>query len=282
MAWLRRMPLGGRWALGLGLALLSGFVAVAWPSGWSAINVVLMLALALAAGFALANWWAALALDAAAMVGAFIGIWLNVQVAPEQTVLGLTGMDAVLSWFAFWASFSALPLLILFLGGVGLGKTQGLALGQPQTLSADEARASRWIAALAPALVAGTLAFNNSGAIFVDPANLAQGRDVWASVMSLLVALALSTTCLLAGWLLRSWWGAVAATLMYTGPILLLAQFGGYGVSEFLSGWLTLRFTLYILLPAVVMSVIGAAIGMRGARRGGERPQQPRTPQLAT
>ncbi len=282
VAWLQRMPLGGRWALGLGLALLSGFIAVAWPSGWSGINYVLMLALALAAGITLTNWWAALALDAVTMAGAFVGMWVNVQVAPGQTILGLTGMDAVLSWFAFWAVFSVLPLLILFLGGVGLGKTLGLSLGRPHTPSAGEATASRWIAALAPALVSGYLAFNYSSVIQVDPTALAQGRNVWTSVVSLLIALVFSATCLLAGWLLRSWWGALAATIAYAGPpFVMFVWSGGYGVGK-LAGWLVIRFTLYILLPAVVMSVIGTVLSMRSASRGGERQQRPQAGLLAT
>ncbi len=263
---IQRMPLAGRWALGLGLALLSGFLNRIFPSDWNDINVVLTLALALAAGMVLTNWWAALALDAAAMAGSFGGIWVSVQVAPGDTILGLTGMTAVLSGFAFWAAFSVLPFLILFLAGVGLGKLQGLTLGKPHALSAGEATASRWIAALAPILVAGFLAFNYSGVIFVNLTTIAQG-DLWRRVVSLLVALILSTTCLLAGWLLRAWWGIVVATVAYVGAALFAS--GGYGAGEFLGGWLMWPFALYIVLPALVMSVIGTAIGMNATRRGG-------------
>lgn len=273
VAWLQRMPLGGRWALGLGLAFLCGLAVMA--RGWSVMYLVVALALALAAGFALTNWWASLALDATAMVAGFVGAWVYyVQVSPGTKVFGLTGMALVLTAFAWFAAFFVLPLLVVFLGGVGLGKLQGLALGQPHALSAGEARVSRWIAALAPPLVAGLAAYSYSGVINVDLTNLAH-VDIGSGVVSLLATLVLSATCLLAGWLLRSWWGALATLVAYAGPAFVVAL----GFDGILGAWLIIRFILYILVPAVVMTAIGTAIGMYGGRQGGQRP---RYTQLAT
>lgn len=73
--------------------------------------------------------------------------------------------------------------------------------------------------------------------------------------------------CLVAGWLLRSWWGLVAAPLVYV------------AISAFLWAALSIgnpatgEFALYVVLPAVVMAAIGTAIGRYRARRAEQPPQ---------
>ncbi len=77
---------------------------------------------------------------------------------------------------------------------------------------------------------------------------------------AMLVAALPAVTCLVAGWLLRSWWGLVAAAVVYVAvgvPIWVLF------VSNFP---LPVEFVWYVVLPAVVMSAIGTAIGMYRAR----------------
>ncbi len=80
-------------------------------------------------------------------------------------------------------------------------------------------------------------------------------------------AIALSLTCLLAGWLLRSWLGFLIAVIVYVAAAsLILTSSGGGGTLLFAS----LGVWLYIVLPAAVMSAVGTLIGMwraRGARQ---------------
>ncbi len=76
-------------------------------------------------------------------------------------------------------------------------------------------------------------------------------------VLALLPAL----WCLAAGWLLRSWWGLIAAALVYiavSAPLWYALRIDDPAM--------TFDFALYVVLPAVVMSAIGTAIGMYRAR----------------
>ncbi len=85
------------------------------------------------------------------------------------------------------------------------------------------------------------------------------------TLIAILSAAVPAVTCLVAGWLLRSWWGLVAAALVYTvvsAPLWTL--FGGGGPAGM--SFLTFAFALCIVLPAVVMAAIGTAIGMYRAR----------------
>jgi hypothetical protein len=77
---------------------------------------------------------------------------------------------------------------------------------------------------------------------------------------ALLVAALPAVTCLAAAWLVRSWWGLVAAAGVYVAAAALIWLFA---VSTSLSA----EFVGYIVLPALVMSAIGTAIGMLIARR---------------
>jgi hypothetical protein len=160
---IQRMPPAGRWTLGLALAFLSGFAFVLLSSIGSyndllPVAFVVTFGLTLAAGFVLSSWWALLALAIATTAGIWVGNWVFVQMAPAGAIEGLSGMTAVLVGFLF-SLIVLVPLILLLLAGVGLGKQHGIALGQPHTLSAGEARVSRWIAAFAPVIAGGFLTF---------------------------------------------------------------------------------------------------------------------------
>ncbi len=255
------MPPAGRWTLGLALAFLSSFAFVLLsniPSTVMAIPFIVMIGLALAAGYVLSSWWALLALIGASAAGGLVGSWVIVQMMPAGSGEGLTGMAAAFVLFAFFAILELGPLIVLLLAGVCFGKLQGIALGQPHALSAGHARAIRWIAALGPVVAAGYLVtpFHNLYGIDVTPVLIILPIFLYATV--------LAATCLLAGWLLRSWWGLVVVPVVYVAVALgRLTSFGG-GVSD----WPTtiVMFVLVIVLPAVVMSAIGTAIGMYRAR----------------
>lgn len=260
---IQRIPPTGRWLLGIGLAFLSGVAFVFGPyiSNFGPAvfisAIAAMFVLALAAGFVLSNWWAALALAIAGAVGGLSGIWLLLQIASGEgsgSVVDITGVLSVSVWFAVMGLG---PLILLLFAGVGLGRRQGLTLGQPHALSITETSVSRWIAVIAPLIAAGYLATN---VIYI------QG-DAMSILTGSIYAVVLATTCLLAGWLLRSWRGGVLAPVVYVGATFLTSQIfsGGFG-----GGYATLwarGFALYIVLPAVVMSAIGTAIGMLRARR---------------
>lgn len=67
-------------------------------------------------------------------------------------------------------------------------------------------------------------------------------------------------TCLAAAWLLRSWWGLGAAAVVYVAVTAVMWPL--VGAATILSS----EFALYVVVPAVVLSVIGTAIGMYRAR----------------
>ncbi len=141
------MPLSWRWALGLGLAFLSGLAAFeALFGGFTAVGLIVMLivtlALALAAGFVLSSWGAGLALLIAAAAGGLVGSWVNVQASPTGTVEGLTGMGAVFVLFFWFAFFCLAPLVVILLTGVGIGKWRGMTLGKSHVRSVGDARVS--------------------------------------------------------------------------------------------------------------------------------------------
>ncbi len=88
--------------------------------------------------------------------------------------------------------------------------------------------------------------------------------DALSIVPGILYAIVLASTCLLAGWLLRSWWGLVVASLVYAGGAALVSLTFGGGTGDW-PIW-AVGFLLYIILPAIVMSAIGTAIGMHKTR----------------
>lgn len=276
---IQRMPAGGRWALGLGLASLSGiaflsfgvFSPVVMPSVLygiaNGLRYVVAFALALAAGFVLSRWWAVVALAVATAVGALVGGWVYLLASPPGAVEGLTGLSGVLVLFMFFAILTWPPLIIILLAGVGLGKHYGIALGQPYTLSAREATLSRWIAALGPVVAASLFTQQMSNMPGLLGEQVMPGVDIFPGILT---AVVLAAACLLAGWLLRSWWGFVAAPVVYAGVhVLSNLAFGGAAGGAGWTAW-TAGFALYIVLPAVVMSAIGTLLGMFTAGHGGQ------------
>lgn len=273
----QQMSPGGRWVLGLGLAFLSSFALAigeffpsfifgAGPAGINsvvaALTFVVTLMLALAAGIVLSSWRAVVALAFAAAAGGLVAAWVLIQVVPDGSAEGLTGMNAVLVVFAFFAILNLVPNILFLLAGAGIGKLQGIALGQPHARSARDASVTRWIAALAPVIGAAILARIVPGMFSME----ATQGDVATNFSGIFYAVVLAATCLLAGWLLHSWWGFVAAPLVYVGIVVFSSQMFGAG-----GGW-TGGLALYVVLPAVVMSAIGTAIGMYTAGHGGQRP----------
>lgn len=253
---IQRMPPAGRWALGFALAFLSNFAYMLF-SGFigrvldypttSVIALVVMFGLALTAGYVLSSWWALLALAITTVVGGFVGVLVFVQMTSGVAIDGPT-----LFGFLGFVPLLLGPLILLLLAGVGFGKLQGIALGQPHVLSAGEARVSRWIVALGPVLAAGQLA---------ALVGYVSSAYVVFTIPPIFYAIVPATTCLLAGWLLRSWWGLVVAPVLYVGAVaLMLVLFIG------IAGQLPIEFAWYVVLPAVVMSAIGTAIGMYRAR----------------
>jgi hypothetical protein len=261
----RRAPPARRWALGAGLAIISGLVFVfppfvAAPPVVAALALVAAFALALAAGFPLGSWWAAPALVVATAVGAWVGGWVVSQVSPVGAVGGLSAMDVasvVLTYVLF-----GLALLTAFqLAGIGIGKLSGIGLGRPRALSPGEARVSRWLSALAPLVTTGFLA-GITGVVYTQ-------AGVFGTLTGILYAFALASACALASWLLRPSRGWVVAPVGYVGvAALTLYLVGGLGgMSAF-----TMGFALYIVLPAIAMSAVGAAIGMSPIPQASERP----------
>lgn len=214
------MPQGWRWMLGLALAFLSSLVslllsnitfgdtsgtnidmnspALLLPMVVASVGVIAAFVLAVAAGFVLTRWVAVLALAAAAIVGAFVGSVAIVQLTPAGNVEGLTGMNAVLVLLAFFGLLELVPLILVLAAGVGLGKQQGLTLGQAPALSERQMRVGRWIAALAPVIAAGLLSFQlgNMGGMLGMQIPAGAG---WSALPGVLYATVLAATCLLAG-----------------------------------------------------------------------------------
>lgn len=116
------MPRGQRWALGLGLAFLSGVLAALalafeLPQTISLPIVIAAAVLALAAGFVLSAWWATLLEVVATAVGAAITIWLAIMLTPGASIEGLTGMSVVIAGYVWFAILRLLPLTAgLFIG----------------------------------------------------------------------------------------------------------------------------------------------------------------------
>lgn len=259
---IQRMSPGWRWALGLALAFLSGvsFLFGPYTSNYgSAVfitAIALMFALALAAGFVLTNWWAALALAVAGAAGGVAGTALLLFMNPNTAGGGMPDATSIFLASGWFAILGLGPIIALLFAGVGLGKTQGLTLGQAPALSEREKQVGRWVAAIAPLIAAGWLA-PNVAYIQGDAVSILTGS---------IYAVVLAAPCLLAGWLLRSWWGFALAPVVYAGVAAIWLQMqSGAGLAG-LSG-LPSGFFIYILLPAVVMSAIGTAIGMYRARR---------------
>lgn len=262
---IQRMSPGGRWMLGLSLAVLSSFAyltVTAVPSyGWS-LGFVTAFVLALLAGVALARWWAGVALIGALAVGGASASALVVLLSPPSSIEGASGVNAFLIMLAFFGLLNLLPLSLFAFGGIGLGHTLGMTLGRSAPLSAGNMRVSRWIGGLGPVVAAAML----TPGLGNLPGMLGMQVETGSAVELLpgiAYAIALATTCFLAGWTLRSVWGGVVAIVVYLGVAFLASvSLGGGGAAM----TLVYGLLLYILLPAVVMSAIGTGIGMFRAR----------------
>jgi len=93
--------------------------------------------------------------------------------------------------------------------------------------------------------------------------SLSGGRDVFSILVSTLVAAVPALTCLVAGWLVRSWSGMIVAALVYVAASVLMWMLAAVG------DLVTAEFALYVVLPAVVLSPIGTFIGIAAAGRSG-------------
>lgn len=93
--------------------------------------------------------------------------------------------------------------------------------------------------------------------------SLSGGRDVFSILVATLVAAVPALTCLVAGWLLRSWPGMIVAALVYVAASALMWMLAAVG------DLVTAEFALYVVLPAVVLSAIGTIIGRATAGRRG-------------
>lgn len=257
---IQRIPLSGRWTLGLGLAFLSGLAVLIAPYAnasnssptLTAGGLIVMCMLALAAGLVLSSWWAAPMLAFAASASGLMVSWGLTRTLPGEA----GGEMGAIEWFA---TVALGPLIAFLLAGISIGKQQLITLEQPRALNGGEAAASAWIVAIGMMIAAGYLA-GITGVAYTG------GSTVFRVLFGILNAIVIAAVCLLAGWLLRSWQGFVATPLVYAGVAALMAfRFGNGGVG--LLPVLTGGFVLYIVLPAVVMSAIGTASGMLRVRR---------------
>lgn len=271
VARLQRMPSNGRWALGLALAFVAGFGFLLSPLFGIGVpvraDVLLALAVvvALVAGFVLSSWrwWAVLALADAGAVGGFVASWALTQ-ADHSRVVGGGDLGRALYGFGWFMLLGMVPLVVLLLVGIGLGKRGGMTPVPPHALSTGAGRVGRWVAVLVPALMTGLLAAN--AATIEGP--------VSRNIGGLAAAILLAVPCLMAGWLLHSWSAVVAAPVIYvataTGVAGLMASAGG-GVGT--NGISAFAVVVYLVLPAVVMSAMGTAMGLYRARRAEQRPR---------
>lgn len=127
----------------------------------------------------------------------------------------------------------------------------------------------RWALALGLAVFGGLTWFIFGwGVVFATY----QGPNIAGILAGVLVAALPAVTCLVAGWLLRSWWGMAASVVVYAAVSALLWFLAIVGAGD-MQAWLV-AFPLYVVAPAVIMAAIGTIIGMRGAERGGQQPRQ--------
>lgn len=73
----------------------------------------------------------------------------------------------------------------------------------------------------------------------------------WGPLAGIVPAL----TCLVAGWLLRSWLGLIVTSVVYVGAGAVMWILAG-------GGGLNVEYVLAIVLPGVALAAIGTAIGM--------------------
>jgi hypothetical protein len=118
--------------------------------------------------------------------------------------------------------------------------------------------AGRWALGVGLVIVGGLAWFIVGWGLVFAGSNVALGIAV-----GVLPAL----TCLAAGWLLRSWMGALVTEVVYLAVSALMWVLAIVGPGD-IQAW-TVAFPLYAALPAVVLGAIGTTIGMAIARRRG-------------
>ncbi len=217
--------------------------------------LVLLATTCLAVGIRLHSW---LGLIVASVV------YVAVAVLSEMLLWGPAHVSATILAFV---SYIVVPAVVFSAIGTIIGQRRQLGQGQSQQRAIAGVFASPWIPAIGLAVVSGYFAgLLGFGGLqdFVLPNGLV-----------LLSPMLISLACLLSSWLLRSWWGLIAVPAAY---VAFAALTNGY----FMTGQLGLDFGLFgifIVLPAVVMSIIGTAIGMYTTSRGGPHPHygQPAT-----
>lgn len=83
--------------------------------------------------------------------------------------------------------------------------------------------------------------------------------------LAILLAILFATMCLVAGWLVRSWWGLIAIPVVYVAIAALMRALFVVNAPPDV-GVLTGRFALSVVAPAVALSAVGTAIGRYRAR----------------
>ncbi len=271
----QRMPLGWRWALGLLLAFLSGF-GVMWlwiiPPAVAFVPVALLMiaALALAAGYVLNAWWATLLLAVALEAGGAVGSAIFVFLSPAGASKGPPGMSSfALALYIYALLFTPFTIVILFFGNA-ISRARGVPIvrlgGAERAL--DGVPGHRWIPSLGLTLVGGFFAGLDAPFVIGLVANP-------PFLPFTLLPTLFAVTCAIAGWLLRSRWGLVAVPALYVVAaavvsLLTVNQEPYRGVADWAAaaGW----FALWVILPAVLMCAIGTTIGMYASSVKAQRP----------
>ena len=115
---------------------------------------------------------------------------------------------------------------------------------------------SRWALAIGLTVLGGLSWFPIGFGVAASGSNI---------LLQMLVGAIPALTCLAAGWLLRSWVGLVVAAVVYIAvSAVAWVLFVGGGPSG-MAFWTT-EFAVAAVLPGVVMSAVGAAIGMYRVR----------------
>lgn len=86
-------------------------------------------------------------------------------------------------------------------------------------------------------------------------------------IVAILFAILPAVTCLVAGWLLGSWWGFIASAAVYVAATAGMWVLAAVGEGAAGMAFLSAEFALYVVLPGVVLAAIGTALGLYRARR---------------
>lgn len=255
-----REPLSGwRLALGAGLAFIAGLTLLlpllylgtefAFEPVFALLAVCLV---AIAAGYVSRSWWALPALVAALAAGGWAAgiVW-------EQVVSSPAGGAGYGGAYLYMLALILLPAAASLITGTVLGGMGRKALEGGRTATVVRSSPSQWALALS---------LPSAGGFFAGLYYFSASTSLFDATVVLLA----SVTCLLAGFVLRSWLKLLVAPVAY----LALTTF----VSLYWVGAdFGLDFALFVALPAVLMSALGTALGMYASRR-----KEPRRATLAS